>query len=1819
MSESEPTDTTAPEAEPETPKLVRHGWNPPVGGAWGWINARRVRRFLITVAGVGLLAWFGWLVWAPFQHPRVHVVCLSGGDYRVLKAPPLAFTAEDIAGLATLPNLFDELIGRAAPEVWDSLAEPAKLQTLGARLNGIAQDPSDTVLLVVSAHGTLDDDEPYLVCRNFDPANPRAGRLSVDDFLGQIRACKAGKKVLILDLGRIEDDPRLGFIWNDFSRRVMQAVRDTQDESLWLLTANGTGQRSQLAPSIDRSVFGYALEHGLAGGADLNGDQVIALSELHRYTSATVADWVTYVSKGADQQQPRLAWGGENVAGADSLPAAARDVILAPVPSGFDPQDALTLADQVKLARKSSRGEAWNLAQTSAATPTVKSAAVERPGAKPESKPGADVMTSALSQINVANVRSTGQLKSQAEMGARQAGETVVEQAVAKAPQADATTAAPNDTAPAASAAPAASSQAAETTAPATASANAPASPAATDPAEAAKAAARVVVPKKFAEAWRLRDQIAALPVAARPRAYAAQFWRELQQSLIGYELQYRAGRIGNTKTIGAALDRIIAGEKLLLESATNANILPTETGPAQMLRFRPWAARELDGASSAAMEQLIDVHAGRVVTPEVKGVVDVAPAITDNREAFFAHWNALPPGSRNWAEVRGAQALEGVPEQHWAVTLQAWRAMRASETLSAAGPWLVPWARTELDAADALRWQAERELLDAIGADYATKAAQLLDQAMTRYQSAAELLDNVAEARELQQELLERAPEYLRLQLIHRHEPKKEFDARCERFSEFQQDLGELSDLLETPDVARASELRKLTDRLLARRRSLELPLATGPITELTTAPAQAGDSRQVASLLETTLPPADTRLKLLSIVSRLDGRLISDLKPPANIASYRTPAVDPVADGEQIVNIAGLHDGLLQLSSLQSLDGGDAERKVHTALYDLRNAQSRMTMVYPATIEAFDRQLGVFQTALSDALAAMPGRLAAAAQANQDLREPSTRSERVIALRRIERAMRLIDGRDARRTGDVPVSGLVDAAAWHELLTWHADRAARAAAESSGDASGYWTDAAAAYRAQASRLLESDTSHAPAAPSLVLNGPASLDLAVLPEQEATFTLKHTGANPEDVWLTLYFDPEVVQVDPQGAFVWYREQDLGRDAGDEGLLARDASLRMNPGQEVTLRLQAHSRSRAAQPARVNIRAVSRESSARRTLSVNLPTTDTVDLAIDGVPDTWSHADGLWLLSPFPNRDNRYRWALTNHHAPTKEVKVELCALERPLITQAPAGSLSAAEAAEFLDSVGTLRPLATAEKMSIPAGETPIPIPFPAPPADAPPPAAGAPPPELPHFEHGLLLLVTDLANARVSLHRIEVAPQRPRRFVIPRVRYNAIDERIEINLSTENPAAMPTDPVRVSCQVVEPLPPGTQARLSDEMRAPDYTASLWISAPLDPARVVTFTLSVDDYPRAFTFRVPCQESGREIPPENNLLAARIKTPAIGAAYLAPAGPIDVVAEFDLPRAAEDDPRTLIELGFDTDRDRDFGGEATTRLPGDRQVEIQLVSAGPGGAVTIKPEVSDFDVPLTPPGLVNNRVGVLARVTWGDETAWSESREIILDGTAPSVERVRVKPSGVAEIGGPLEASCLALDGDLSGVASVEMTIDQLGTAEFEGNLPPVPAKFGADRRWTAKLDSAPLGAGTYHILVRAKDKVGNESAVNSSAVVRLMTKETLAAERQRATNRVSGTLLYGNSGFAGINVRLESLPADPAEASTAPAAAPPAPIAPVATDEQGTFLFDRVPPGKYKLTAEGVVRNKTRRAEAEVTVDPAPTAVRPLRLELR
>jgi hypothetical protein len=87
--------------------------------------------------------------------------------------------------------------------------------------------------------------------------------------------------------------------------------------------------------------------------------------------------------------------------------------------------------------------------------------------------------------------------------------------------------------------------------------------------------------------------------------------------------------------------------------------------------------------------------------------------------------------------------------------------------------------------------------------------------------------------------------------------------------------------------------------------------------------------------------------------------------------------------------------------------------------------------------------------------------------------------------------------------------------------------------------------------------------------------------------------------------------------------------------------------------------------------------------------------------------------------------------------------------------------------------------------------------------------------------------------------------------------------------------------------------------------------------------------------------------------------------------------------------------------------------------------------------------------------------------------------------------------------------------------------------------------------------------------------------------------------------TNTVSGLVQFGRKNLEGFEVKLTS--------------DPPVPLLPAVTDAGGKFSIKKVPPGKYKLVARGVVRNKVSQGEVEITVKAPPAVVAPVELQVR
>jgi hypothetical protein len=178
-------------------------------------------------------------------------------------------------------------------------------------------------------------------------------------------------------------------------------------------------------------------------------------------------------------------------------------------------------------------------------------------------------------------------------------------------------------------------------------------------------------------------------------------------------------------------------------------------------------------------------------------------------------------------------------------------------------------------------------------------------------------------------------------------------------------------------------------------------------------------------------------------------------------------------------------------------------------------------------------------------------------------------------------------------------------------------------------------------------------------------------------------------------------------------------------------------------------------------------------------------------------------------------------------------------------------------------------------------------------------------------------------------------------------------------------------------------------------------------------------------------------------------------------------------------------------------------------------------------------------------------------------------------------------------------------------------MAFDLEGTGRFAKDPPPVLAALSPTGNWNARLPTDKLPPGSYLILLRGIDKVGNVGEYGRT-VVTLHSKEELELARAAIRVALRGVVEYNKMPIPAAKVWVVPVEADPkagaAQANSPDKNAadkkpatpePPEPIPPVKTDQDGMFVLPKVPLGKFKLQTEVIFRNKIRKAELEITVD--------------
>ena len=126
-----------------------------------------------------------------------------------------------------------------------------------------------------------------------------AGRYRLRDLLGQIKQCPAKSKLLVLDTGYLNYDPRMGLFVNEFPRLLEEDVKAVNDPDLWVPCSCRPLESSHVCGPAKRSVFSYFVNQGVTGAAK-QGNRWVELDDLFTYVRDHVASWADLQSGGAE-------------------------------------------------------------------------------------------------------------------------------------------------------------------------------------------------------------------------------------------------------------------------------------------------------------------------------------------------------------------------------------------------------------------------------------------------------------------------------------------------------------------------------------------------------------------------------------------------------------------------------------------------------------------------------------------------------------------------------------------------------------------------------------------------------------------------------------------------------------------------------------------------------------------------------------------------------------------------------------------------------------------------------------------------------------------------------------------------------------------------------------------------------------------------------------------------------------------------------------------------------------------------------------------------------------------------------------------------------------------------------------------------------------------------------------------------------------------------------------------------------------------------------------------------------------------------------
>jgi hypothetical protein len=291
-------------------------------------RSRLAARLGWTAASAALLAGLGFLVVPPLFVWHAAVVQLSIDEYALGMLAPLPFGREDAAAIDA------SLAGRLSPALGDRPRRPLTLdqfdtaaavrEPLREKMASLRVGGRDVLVAIVRGQAVVASDPGGMLRASLVAEDVKLSRGAIAelvpcaDIVAAFAATRARTTLVALDMGDLQWDPRLGVVGGLAPAQIDGESRQAlpglgPDRSCWILGSHDVHEFSGVSLRARRSFFSRSLELALAGHADDprwgtggDGDGVVELDELARFTAAWTSAWARRESNGEFDQRPVL-------------------------------------------------------------------------------------------------------------------------------------------------------------------------------------------------------------------------------------------------------------------------------------------------------------------------------------------------------------------------------------------------------------------------------------------------------------------------------------------------------------------------------------------------------------------------------------------------------------------------------------------------------------------------------------------------------------------------------------------------------------------------------------------------------------------------------------------------------------------------------------------------------------------------------------------------------------------------------------------------------------------------------------------------------------------------------------------------------------------------------------------------------------------------------------------------------------------------------------------------------------------------------------------------------------------------------------------------------------------------------------------------------------------------------------------------------------------------------------------------------------------------------------------------------------------------